>query len=128
MPTAIPIALHCALAAIFALAQSYLWLGAPLWLGTCWGAWTLAVPVLLTLSRWAALAVLNFNHHGVHHRYPGAPWNRLPALAASTHAPWDDGFFRLALRQMRGPIPLGMLGGRAPAGMRSRGGNRNPES
>jgi fatty acid desaturase len=53
--------------------------------------------------------VLNFNHHGLHHRYPSLPWSKLAAKAREEDLVFDGGYFSSALRQLRGPIPLSEL-------------------
>jgi fatty acid desaturase len=57
------------------------------------------------LPRWAALAMLNQNLHGVHHRRPGLPWQALPQSFAADGAAYDGAFARAVLRQFRGPQP-----------------------
>lgn len=65
--------------------------------------------------------VLNFNHHGLHHRYPSLPWKALPAKAREEGLVFDGGYVSSALRQLRGPIPLTELPAPAPlAGPRAR--------
>jgi len=59
------------------------------------------------LPAWAALAVLNFNWHGVHHRAPSLPWCWLPTKARELGARASAGYFSGALRQLGGAIPLG---------------------
>jgi fatty acid desaturase len=56
-----------------------------------------------------AWLVLNFNHHGLHHRYPGLPWKALAAKAREEGLVFDGGYWSSALRQLRGPIPLSDL-------------------
>jgi fatty acid desaturase len=48
----------------------------------------------------------NFNLHYMHHRHPAVPWNRLSSLVAADGREPDMGYFRAALRQLRGPVPV----------------------
>lgn len=59
--------------------------------------------------------VLNFNHHGLHHRYPTLPWKALPAKAREEGLVFDGGYVSSALRQLRGPIPISELPAPAPS-------------
>jgi len=56
-----------------------------------------------------AWLVLNFNHHGLHHRYPSLPWKALSAKAREEGLVFDGGYWSSAFRQLRGPIPLSDL-------------------
>lgn len=58
------------------------------------------------LPAWASAAILNFNFHGTHHRHAAVPWQLLPACALAEGSDFDGGYFSLALRQLRGVIPL----------------------
>ena len=58
----------------------------------------------LYLPRWAALALLNFNHHRVHHGRPTLPWTHLPKALAEQRESFDLGWVRAGLNQLRGPI------------------------
>jgi fatty acid desaturase len=54
-------------------------------------------------AMWRPL-LMNHHLHRLHHQYPALPWTELPALArtdAATSAA-DAGYFRAALRQLRG--------------------------
>lgn len=62
----------------------------------------------------ASWLVLNFNHHGLHHRYPSLPWRSLPAKAREEGLVFDGGYLSSALRQLRGPIPISELPAPAP--------------
>lgn len=64
--------------------------------------------------------VLHFNHHGLHHRYPGLPWKALRAKALEEGLVYDGGYFGSALRQLRGPIALDDLPSPAPLERRAR--------
>jgi fatty acid desaturase len=56
-----------------------------------------------------AWLILNFNHHGLHHRYPNLPWRALSTKAREEGLVFDGSFLMSALRQLRGPIPLSEL-------------------
>jgi len=62
-------------------------------------AWNLRLPEP------CRLIILNMNFHQVHHRHPQLPWWRLPARFDELAAPFDAGFFGMALRQLNGPVP-----------------------
>lgn len=62
-----------------------------------------------------AWLVLNFNHHGLHHRYPSLPWQALSAKAREDGLVFDGGYLSSALRQLRGPIPISELPAPDPA-------------
>lgn len=51
--------------------------------------------------------ILNFNLHGVHHRYPALPWPALPFAFASRGEPYDGALLPAAARQLRGPVATG---------------------
>lgn len=59
----------------------------------------------LRLPRWVALAMLNQNLHGMHHRRPGLSWQALPAAFAADGVRYDGSFGRAVMRQLRGPLP-----------------------
>ncbi len=63
----------------------------------------------LRLPSWASRAVLHFNLHGVHHRYPTLPWPALPARFAAEQGHYAGGFVPMAVRQLAGPIPSARL-------------------
>jgi fatty acid desaturase len=67
------------------------------------------------LPRWAALAMLNQNLHGVHHRRPGLPWQALPQSFAADGIAYDGAFAGAVLRQFRGPQPPAAQPEAAPA-------------
>ena len=58
----------------------------------------------LSLPMPLARALLHFNLHGVHHRYPALPWTALPAAFAASRAHYDGTLVRGVLRQLAGPI------------------------
>lgn len=59
--------------------------------------------------RWIAAALLHFNLHGVHHRYPHLPWFALRAQFEREGGRADIDLATCFLRQLRGPIPLDRL-------------------
>lgn len=61
------------------------------------------------LPGWASAAILHFNFHGTHHRHAAVPWHRLPAHAQAEGSGFDGAYWGQALRQLRGPLPLGSL-------------------
>lgn len=63
----------------------------------------------LTLARPLAAALLNFNLHGVHHRYPALPWNALAEAFARDGGRYDGDYFEAAGNQLRGLVPLRRL-------------------
>jgi len=63
----------------------------------------------LWLPKFAEKCLLNFNLHGIHHRNPAIPWNRLPALFHGTNAAYQGDYFFAAVAQLRGPIAVGEL-------------------
>lgn len=67
----------------------------------------------LRLPSWASRAVLHFNLHGVHHRYPTLPWPALPARFAAEQGHYAGDLVPMALRQLAGPIPSARLPVRA---------------
>ncbi len=58
----------------------------------------------LSLPPLASAFLLHFNLHGVHHRNPGVPWHKLPALFTETAAVYEGNYAAYLLRQLRGPI------------------------
>lgn len=73
-------------------------------------------PVFNTyLPRWAALAMLNQNLHGIHHRRPGLPWQALPQSFAADGAAYDGSFAGALMRQFRGPQPPSPMPDAVPA-------------
>ncbi|MAO55414.1 MAG: fatty acid desaturase [Rhodospirillaceae bacterium] len=64
----------------------------------------------------AAAAMLNFNFHAVHHRHPALPWTQLPRVFDESGDVHEGPMAAVALRQLRGPLPLSGL----PAAARPR--------
>lgn len=58
----------------------------------------------LRLPRPLAALILNFNYHGLHHREPDVPWDRLPRRFAERGDRWTGPYWLGALRQLRGPL------------------------
>jgi len=50
--------------------------------------------------------MLHFNYHYIHHLYPKVPWNQLPDVFNRENRQFDAPYFRAALRQLKGPLPL----------------------
>ena len=69
----------------------------------------------LSLPRWLAAGLLNFNFHRVHHAHPYVPWTGLPRLYAQSSDYCDDNFFVALFRQFLGPLPLAQLQPQAPS-------------
>lgn len=49
--------------------------------------------------------MLNFNYHGIHHRYSRLSWQALPKTFTAENHLFDASFFKQAIRQCKGPIP-----------------------
>jgi fatty acid desaturase len=58
----------------------------------------------LRLPRWVSPIILNFNYHGVHHRFPALPWRSLPPVFADERLVFDNGYVTQAVSQLRGPM------------------------
>ena len=58
----------------------------------------------LRLNGALARLLLHFNLHGIHHLNPAIPWIDLPKAFRSQTANFAGGYFKAALRQLRGPI------------------------
>jgi fatty acid desaturase len=58
----------------------------------------------LRLPRWLSLLILNFNYHGVHHRFPALPWRSLPSVFADEQLVFDHSYMSQAMAQLRGPM------------------------
>jgi fatty acid desaturase len=56
-----------------------------------------------------ATLLLNFNLHGIHHRHPRLPWRALPDAFRNERGSYDGDYLVAALRQLRGPIPIGAV-------------------
>jgi fatty acid desaturase len=62
-------------------------------------SYNLAMPAPL------ARCILNFNHHRIHHRYPGLPWTALPERFQQDGETMDISFLKGLVQQLKGPIP-----------------------
>jgi fatty acid desaturase len=58
----------------------------------------------LRLPRVLAVAILNFNYHGVHHRFPALPWRSLPDVFRNEALVFDNGYLKQAVSQLKGPL------------------------
>jgi fatty acid desaturase len=58
----------------------------------------------LALPRWLAPLILNFNYHGIHHRFPALPWRSLERVFANEGLVFDKGYVTQAVSQLRGPM------------------------
>jgi fatty acid desaturase len=58
----------------------------------------------LGLPRWLSPAILNFNYHGIHHRFPALPWRSLARVFAEEGLVFDNGYVTQAVSQLRGPM------------------------
>ena len=53
--------------------------------------------------------LLNSNLHGTHHRHPSLPWTALPGAMRADGTVGRGSYFRLPLRQLRGPLVVAWL-------------------
>src|SRR3990167_10033681 len=60
----------------------------------------------LALPKFLSKSILHFNYHGTHHRHPLTPWHALPRVFESENKVFEDNFFRGAVRQLKGPVPI----------------------
>jgi fatty acid desaturase len=58
----------------------------------------------LRLPRWVSTLILNFNYHGVHHRFPALPWRSLERVFINEALVFDNGYVTQAVSQLRGPM------------------------
>ena len=58
----------------------------------------------LRLPGWLSLLILNFNYHGIHHRFPTVPWRLLPKVFANEGLSFDRRYMSQAMSQLRGPM------------------------
>jgi len=58
----------------------------------------------LRLPRWISVVILNFNYHGIHHRFPALPWRALERVFADQALVFDNGYLTQAVSQLRGPM------------------------
>ena len=60
----------------------------------------------LRLPKLMAGVLLNFNFHGIHHRNPAIPWNRLPLIFRQQAQSFQGNYFAAAVQQLSGPVAL----------------------
>lgn len=60
----------------------------------------------LELPKFLERYLLNFNLHGIHHRYPQEPWEKLPQLLMKNGGHYDKKYFSQALNQLQGTVKL----------------------
>ena len=58
----------------------------------------------LRLPRWLSPAILNFNYHGIHHRFPALPWRSLERVFVNEALVFDNDYVTQAVSQLRGPM------------------------
>jgi fatty acid desaturase len=58
----------------------------------------------LRLPRWLSPLILNFNYHGVHHRFPALPWRSLGRVFVNEGLVFDNSYLAQAVSQLRGPM------------------------
>jgi fatty acid desaturase len=61
------------------------------------------------VPRFAALSLLNFNLHRVHHANPSLPWTKLPEVFEHEPEKYDGNLLAAALAQFLGAIPAAQL-------------------
>ena len=58
----------------------------------------------LALPKVAAAAILNFNYHGIHHRFPALPWRSLARVFNDEALVFDNDYVTQAVSQLKGPM------------------------
>ena len=58
----------------------------------------------LRLPRWMSVVILNFNYHGIHHRFPALPWRALERVFTDQSLVFDNDYLAQAVSQLRGPM------------------------
>jgi fatty acid desaturase len=58
----------------------------------------------LRLPRWVSIVILNFNYHGIHHRFPALPWRSLERVFVDEALVFDNGYVTQAVSQLKGPM------------------------
>jgi fatty acid desaturase len=58
----------------------------------------------LRLPRWMSAVILNFNYHGVHHRFPALPWRSLEQVFNNEALVFDNDYVTQAVSQLKGPM------------------------
>lgn len=58
----------------------------------------------LKLPRVLSVAILHFNYHGIHHRFPALPWRSLKRVFRDEGLVFDSDYLTQAVSQLRGPL------------------------
>jgi fatty acid desaturase len=58
----------------------------------------------LSLPRWLSAVILNFNYHGIHHRFPALPWRSLKSVFVNEALVFDNSYVTQAVSQLKGPM------------------------
>jgi fatty acid desaturase len=58
----------------------------------------------LRLPRWLSPVILNFNYHGIHHRFPALPWRSLRNVFIDEALVFDNDYVTQAVSQLKGPM------------------------
>jgi len=58
----------------------------------------------LQLPRWLSPVILNFNYHGIHHRFPALPWRSLRRVFVDEALVFDNDYVTQAVSQLKGPM------------------------
>ncbi len=58
----------------------------------------------LRLPRWLSPVILNFNYHGIHHRFPALPWRSLERVFVDEALVFDNDYVTQAVSQLKGPM------------------------
>jgi len=58
----------------------------------------------LGLPQWLSPLILNFNYHGIHHRFPALPWRSLEWVFVNEQLVFDSDYLTQAVSQLRGPM------------------------
>jgi fatty acid desaturase len=58
----------------------------------------------LWLPRWLSPVILNFNYHGIHHRFPALPWRSLQRVFTDERLVFDNDYVTQAVSQLKGPM------------------------
>jgi fatty acid desaturase len=58
----------------------------------------------LALPRFLSALILNFNYHGIHHRFPALPWRSLRHVFNDERLVFDSDYLTQAVSQLKGPM------------------------
>ena len=58
----------------------------------------------LKLPRLLSVAILHFNYHGIHHRFPALPWRSLTRVFRDEAMVFDNDYLMQAVSQLKGPL------------------------